>query len=121
MKEHPCRFYPYWIQMLVIALPQFVGICFTADEVDYMLQCLSYAMKSDNFMFEPTLSQHMYDRFSIAIPRFTEAWNAIENYKDFDELLEIEKKYEASARIAMLVMEVRYRTYDWRRECSITK
>ena len=121
MQKQVKYFCEFWLQMLEMALRQSINICFTDAEVVYMLGHLKCAMVADDYMFEPMIFQHMYDRFSLALPRFTEAWEAIEECKNEDELTEVQKEYEDSATIAMLVMDVRSRTSDWRRECPITK
>lgn len=107
---------------LYFVLADYKDICFTADEVKYMQYHLEFAMASENYGFEPMIFQHMYDRFSLVFPDFAEAWDAIEECEgQVETMAVIEEKYGVFARIAMLIMDVRFRTIDWRQEFPAPK
>ncbi len=114
-RKHPD--YYHFLEALNNILPRFIGTCFTAGEVNYMQAALKMAMDSDNFFMEPTIYQHMYDRFSPVVPHFKEAWDALEKCKTPDEVMAVDRKYLGSARIAAMVSTVRSRSFDWREDC----
>ena len=55
MQKQPYYFCEHWISLLIAVLPGFVGICFTADEVEYILHNLKCALASDDYMLEPMI------------------------------------------------------------------
>lgn len=115
-------YYIHCFEMLEIMLPQFIDICFTANEVNYILKHLRHIKRTDSLLSDSRIFEHMYNRISLSYPGFKEAWEAIEKCNgSHDELIAIEEKYKASARIAMLVMDVRSLTYEWREDCPVGK
>lgn len=108
--------YTYYLKALYDILPLFIGGCFTDGAVTYMQEVLQMAMESDDFYMEPMIFQHMYDRFSLVVPHFTEAWDALEKCNTPDEAVEVGREYETSAWLAAMVITARNRSFDWREE-----
>lgn len=121
-EQHNDSYHGDFLKMLYDILPKLVDICFTANEVEYIRYNLSPALESDNFILsDPRIFQHMYNRFSLAIPHFKAAWTVVENCKSPDKLVAMSGKYPVAARFAAMLLMVRRRTFEWREDCSIVR